>query len=620
MKRILICCSLLLVPLSGCRLVAQKAAETVVKKLGGTMSSLSTASVDTAYVQGLKPLSSGSGLVVCEPLPAAALKSEAAWGTGAARWLQVQVGGQPELGKTPLWGVPENARLRLGYPDLKLDDKQADALGKACGVTHVAVGALDGTPAAATLSYQLRDVATGKVVGTAKISGSLDKLNAQLPALARSLATQLKVKAALPTQIGLSADEVKFLGSFKLKAASRADILAPAVQKRMKSLVAKDPMAGIMAQRWCEYPDDKSWQSVSDALLKMAPNNALAWGEAAYRGPIRLVNVSAKLAAMQAKYPNNYLLAQAGVAYERGNRARPQQVKWAEQGVRAAPQSSYAWIDLADSLFDESQALRRSRYSRDISSAEWGKLNALYARYHAAALQATQVGPDDGYAWAELAQAATFNGDSAGADTALETALKLDPHNSSAWGWGMQMTQTKWSGDPNRFIAFATRAASHADDFTFPAEDASGDFADAGQRPAFKGVLQTVVAKDPTNVEALTELGAMYHYEDRSYKKAETLYRQALKVNPKHGRALSMLGDLTYWVHSDPKGAEALYKQAIAADPKDGYYHANLGRMYALTGRKAQGVAEANLAKKLGFSDQSHDVWNATGVTPPTRR
>ena len=619
LSRLALCGVAALPLLGGCQIVAQKAAETVIKRMGGTINAAdrAPASIDTAYVQSLVPLPGGAGLVVCEPVPVAALKGAANWGTDAARWLQVGVAGQPELGKTPLWGVPENARIRLGYPDLKLDAKRAAVLGRSCGVSHVAVGTLSGTPAAATLSYQLREVNGGKTVGTAKISGPLDKLNAQLPALAQQLAKQLKVKA--PTKIGLSRDEVAFLGAPKLKATYRGEHLAPADLARLKKIVDKDALAGVMRQRWSGYGDEKTWQAVADSLIKNAPSNALAWGETAYWGPQRLAPVEQTLAALQQKYPDNYLLNQAGVALERGNEARPLEIDWAEKAVRAAPGNSYAWNDLAKAHSHAAQALRRSRYSRDISGAEWKKLHTFYARYQAAALKATQVEPTDAYAWSTLAQAATFNSDSDGAHVALEKSLALDPRNDEAWDWGMEMTQPKWSGDIDEFVAFTARAANHAADFYFPARDVKDVFTAAGQGGAVKGILQTVVAKDPANPEALTELGAIYHYEDRSYKKAEALYRQALKINPNYALASSTLGDLTYWVHNDPKGAEALYKKAIASEPKNGYYHANLGRLYALTNRQAQGVAEANAAIKLGFSDKSHPVWGATGVKAPSR-
>ena len=612
----------LALPLAGgCQIVAQKAAEAVIKKMGGSIQGAdrSSATVDTAYIQSLQPLPSGAGLIVCEPMPAPALQSSANWGAGAARWLQVWVAGQPELGKTPLWGVPENARIRLGFPDLKLDAKHADALGKSCGTSHVAVGALSGTPAAATLTYQLREVKSGKVVGTAKISGDLKSLNAQLPALARQLAKQLKIKAPLPTKIALSADEVAFLGTPKLKATYRGEQLKPADFARLQTLAGKDALGAMMAQRWGDYNDEKVWDNLADSLIKNAPNNALAWGETAYWGPSRLAPNGVKLAALQTKYPNNYLLAQAGFGVESDKKTGPLQISWAEKAVRAAPGNSYAWSDLAKSYSHVAELLRRSRYSRDISGAEWKKLHVFYARYQAAALKATQVEPRDTYAWSTLAQAASFNSDSQTAEIALEKSLKLDPRNSQAWDWGMEMTQPKWSGNINDYVAFATRAANHAADFEFPARDVKDVFAANGQDGAVRGILQTVVAKDPENAEALTELGAIYHYEDRSYKKAEALYRQALRANPNYALASSTLGDLTYWVHNDPKGAEALYQKAIASDPKDGYFHANLGRLYALTGRQAQGVAEANAAKQLGFSDSSHPVWSATGVKAPGR-
>ena len=617
-------CGVLALPLlGGCRMLAQKAAEAVMQEMGGTVNATdradrAPATVDRAYIQSLKPLSSGAGLLVCEPIAGTAMASQSAWGAGAARWLQVQVAGQPELGTTPLWGVPENARIRLKLPDLKLNGKRADALAQSCGASHVAVATLGGTPANATLTYQLREVKSGKIVATAKISGEPKSLNAQLPRLARQMANALKIKANLPTQIALSPDDLIFLGTPKLQKCYRTDVMGPAAQTRLKTMAIKDPMAAILAQNWCKFDSEKSEQNAVNAMLKMAPNNALVWSQAA-REPIQIVAKSAQLAELQRKFPNNALLLDAQRSLEQGNQARSLQVRWAEKAVRAAPKSSLAWNELCEANSDSAHQLRRGRAARDISSADWVKLNRFYARSQAAAIKATQVEPRDTTAWAKLAQAATFNNDPKGAEAALEKSLALEPRNDFAWVWGMEMMQPKWSGDAVKFVNFAIRAASHAADFDFPAEDVSYVFTEANARGDFKTVLEIVVAKDPRNYQALTELGAIYHYEDRSYPKAEQLYRQALKVNPRYDRAMSTLGDLTYWVHNDPKGAEALYLSAIAINPKDGYYHANLGRMYALTGQNARGVAEAELAKKWGFSDRSHPVWSATGVSPPSR-
>ena len=71
-----------------------------------------------------------------------------------------------------------------------------------------------------------------------------------------------------------------------------------------------------------------------------------------------------------------------------------------------------------------------------------------------------------------------------------------------------------------------------------------------------------------------------------------------------------------FFVHNDPKTAEAMYRKAIAQKPSDGYFHANLARCLASTGRKPEAIAEAKQAKTLGFDDANHQVWGLTGVSP----
>lgn len=611
-------CAFVVTPLCGCNVAAKKAAEVVVERMEKAASMAASASIDSGYIATLTPLPSGDGLIVCAPVAQGTMKNQINWGTGAARWLQVQVGGAPELGKTPNWGTIDDVRRRQHAPNLQLSGAPALMLGRACGVSHVATATLSGTPENATLAYQLRDVASGKVTGNAQIRGSLAQLNAQLPALAKTLAVSLQAHNVSVNSNGLAPDELAFLGALPHKPRNGATI-STAQQARLKNLVAKDVLAGILAQRWCEYRGAKAWQNVADSLAVRAPHNALVWAEIGFTGPMRIVTLKPKLSKLQAQFPNNYLLCKAGVELERGNTQRPLEVAWAEKAVRAAPNNSYAWNDLEDALGNAAQSVRRSRYSNQIGLSDWKKLDALYAKSEAVALQATRVDASDSFAWSGLARAATFNGDSQRAGAALEKALALDPSNGEAWSWGMQMTQPKWSGSTKKFLAFATRAANHSDVFYFPAEDVSHIYQELGQRPQFKTLLQTAMAKNPRNAEVLTELGAIYHYDERSYNKAEKLYRQALAQNPNYGRALSMLGDLTYWVHNDPAGAFELYRRAIAADPRDGYFHANLGRMLALTGRKSAGAAEAKIARDLGFRDTTHPVWEVTGVAPPGR-
>ena len=614
--------ALMLMPLCGCNVIAQRVARDLAQQVKSSRKTVvakaapsAPVALNVAYLKSLAPLPSGEGLLVLEPKADAALQSQANWGAGAARWMQVQIGGAPQLGKTPLWGIAEDARLQLKLPDFRLSGAGADKLGQSIGVTRVATGVLRGAPAKAALVYELRDVQSGKVVGRAQISGDVATLNAQLPALARQLAALMRVQTAAKT-LALTADDLKFLGTPALKPAYGQSMSAPDA-KRLQSLVAKDALAGVMAQRWTNYADDKSWQAVADTMIKLAPRNALVWAEISGLGAIRVLNHGAQLKGLQKQFPNNYLLARAGLALEAGNRARAQQVKWAETAARAAPGNPFVWCDLADALWEQSNALRRGRYSNAIAFGERRQLNAFYSKAEAAATQATRVDAGYAYGWSRLAQMATFNDDDGVANAALDKSIALDPNNGDAWSWGLQMTQPKWGGDGQEFVTFAKRAAAHADTFRFPANDVSSALSGLGQRGDLKPILEIATAKDPRNVEVLTELGGFYHYEERAYRKAEKLYRQALAIDPNYGRALSQLGDLTYWVHNDPAGAEALYRGAIAADPTDGYFHANLGRMYALTGRRAAAVAQANLAKGCGFSDANHPIWNATGVSPP---
>jgi Flp pilus assembly protein TadD len=586
----------------------------VVMRVAPQIGSSITGGSSAGYIASLKPLASGNGVLIFEPVATPSVQSLADWGSGASRWLQVQVGGQGELGKTPSWGIQWFLQRHLNINPLRLSDKQALEAGRIAGVTHIVVGDVAGKPERPTLHYALLAVATKKKVGEWRLTGSPAQLAAKLPQTARQMAQTLGVKTpqAAP-QVTLTADELAFLGRQPIHTGFRRKTPA-ADQARLKALAPKDALAGITVQRICEFDNAPS---LATTLSKQAPKNALVWNEIATCNPEGLMTLHGGLESLSLKYPNNYALARARTKAESGNKMRLVQVQWAETAVKASPGNVYAWIDLADAQGDAAQEIRKGKYSRQMTWQESQQVNAIYPKAMAAAQKATQVEAQESYAWSELAEAATFEGDSNLANSALQKAIALDSRNSDAWSWGMQMTQTKWGGTMQGYTAFIQQAAQHADQFEFDAGDATSVFTNDGQHAALKPILQTVVAKDPQNVEALMELGAIYHYEDRSYRKAEELYKQALAINPNDSRSNSALGDLTYWVHHDPAGAEALYRRGIAGNPRDGYVHANLGRLYALTGRMPQAVAEAQQAKALNFSDSTHPIWQATGVTPP---
>src|SRR5207244_1474163 len=97
-----------------------------------------------APLSPLTAVASGPGVVVAEPVARQADAAAREFGAGCGRWLQFGVGGHGELGKTPLWSDLDRARRELGQPDLRLNRPEAMQLARVLGVTHVAIGEIQG--------------------------------------------------------------------------------------------------------------------------------------------------------------------------------------------------------------------------------------------------------------------------------------------------------------------------------------------------------------------------------------------------------------------------------------------------------------------------------------------
>ena len=85
----------------------------------------------------LAPFAGGVGVVICEPVADPGTEADNAnFGAGCGRWLQFAVGGQGELGKTPLWESPNRAAKELGRTDIlrRHADFVADIVPSATGV------------------------------------------------------------------------------------------------------------------------------------------------------------------------------------------------------------------------------------------------------------------------------------------------------------------------------------------------------------------------------------------------------------------------------------------------------------------------------------------------------
>jgi Tfp pilus assembly protein PilF len=96
----------------------------------------------------------------------------------------------------------------------------------------------------------------------------------------------------------------------------------------------------------------------------------------------------------------------------------------------------------------------------------------------------------------------------------------------------------------------------------------------------------TVQKYDPTNKFAFYNL-ALIDEAQSNYGLAATKYRSALETDPVYGPALFNLAILR--TAPDPAEAISLYKRAVKANPKDAAALLNLGLLLRANGKKATG-------------------------------
>lgn len=567
------------------------------------------------YVGALTPFQGGTGLVVFDPVCDA--PGDNAFGAGLTRWLHLHGAGHATLEQSAPWGTFRNMEQPLGVSNAQLTGPKAHEGANYFGVTHFVTSRLRRLGAENfRLELSLHTTkAPEKPLLSLQATGGRDKIIAQLPAMAAKLVQAVDGKAAAMPKTSLSASDFALLGKYphKLK---YEETVAPADAKQLLAMQHKDALAALVARRLAfnDNRDSSAWFENARTLARLAPQNALVWSDIANQDEQRLVPFATPLETLAAKYPHSALLAFAEMKLASSRNQGAAGVQHAERAVRAAPRNALMWQFLSDAHADQAGDIRRGRYARNVRRDEWQKLNAIYANGYASALQATRLAPKDALMWAELASAATFVDVDEGL-AALDKALQLDPNNPAALSWGMQLTQTKWTGDIERYVAFARDAAKRADKFPFNAYHVINVLRAAERTQDLVWILETAHKTAPKNASICAELGQWYHYNDRNYAKARPLYHAALKINPQNASAVNGLADLTYFVDGNNAEAERLYRLAYKLRP-DGYNAANLGRFLALTGRKAEGVKLANEAKTLGFEDKNHQVWGATGVSP----
>lgn len=411
--------------------------------------------------RALTPFDDGFGPVICEPAAQNADDTTAAFGAGCGRWLQMVVGGQGELGRTPSWSDIAKARWEMRWPNLRLDANQAQDLARATGATHVAIGHIEGGTANCTLTYQLLAMPGGKSLGDPFVqTGSEEEVVRALPELARQISLRLGVKQPhIPPLSEAMPDDMAAIG--RCPWAWQDEIpFAYEDQRKLLALSLRNPLAGMIA-----FYNANATPEAVQRLVAQAGDNVIVMSAAAEQARINMAPFSDKVADLQRQYPHNYQLALTRGRVYGSTYSAVVERKLGETAVRAARQNPQAWLTLGAILASQADAVRRARMPGAMSEAEQQKAFGLYPYQEAAVREAARLDPQNSTAWHNLSEAAAFNGDEVLADYGIQKALKLRPDNTDSYWWGLEVYQPKWYENDDKFLKVAELAAAQNDRF-----------------------------------------------------------------------------------------------------------------------------------------------------------
>lgn len=119
----------------------------------------------------------------------------------------------------------------------------------------------------------------------------------------------------------------------------------------------------------------------------------------------------------------------------------------------------------------------------------------------------------------------------------------------------------------------------------------SGRLADA------EALYRRILEHDPSDVEALTNLGAALRAQGRIADAVHSL-RRAIALKPDYAGAHNNLGNALQ-MQGDRDGASAAYRASLACDPNQAEVHCNLGAI--LIDRNEPGEAETSLRQALAL-------------------
>lgn len=518
-----------------------------------------------AVLDALKPLPSGQGLVVFEPVAKGANADVAAFGAAAARWLHFNVAGRVAFGKTPVYTAPDRVRKELQRADLRLAGAIARRAAVKLGVTLYATGAISGNTDKAKLVFQLYSVAGAKPQGAPMVStGSLEQIAVGLPEIGQLLAKRAGVPRGTAVDPPVAPDLVAF-GAYPWNCSAT---LTKTQLAGIEELGQRLPVAAIASLDAVSSQDPDALGKSLDALMTLAPHSLMALERITFMNRDYFGTNVERVTSVLHQSPNNYL---AHFADTHLNAAVGEaEVVFALKGVRLAPRNPEAWYCLSAAYGDHAQAIRKSKIAALITDEEGAALEKIYPRAVAAALRAVNLDPDWHSSWQELAVAATFNGDDHIATPAIWNSIRLSPDSTSPYIWATEMFQTKWGGDPASLAKVAQLAADRH--FTNPV-----------------GTLQLAYN--------CRSLGFQKPFQALSAR-ARDLYLARIELRPASASLRFQLGNALEGL-GDRGGAAEQYRAAIAVDPKNGRAHYLLGKLLSRPTWTAEAFQEAQTAMEL---------------------
>lgn len=415
---------------------------------------------------GLKQLDNGPGVVVGEPAGSTANPRGMALGAGAARWLQVVLGGHASFNRAPSFDASSRLNLRHRVPPAPRP-AQCRAYYASTGTPHLVTTEVTDSEEP-KLVFRLMQLPTGRPVGAPIVlSGRESRILGGLPGVAVEIASRLGVspwKVPPPVE---TAEDLRFLGRV-----ARPYRIGPpaATMARLAELAGRSAVAGVLlVESSTVLGQGEVSVRAARSLLEMCPESPLCWAEAAAAYSFAQIAPSLKnvgrLRALRDRYPDNALLRLASGDLWGAMGHRAEAVAQTCEAIRRDADNPYLWLRLSGRLTSQIEAYLEET-QRQSQGLQPDRLAArpIFERVLEAGKRLVELDPQSSESQIQLALASARLGDEPEADRALWRALRAQDANSDVVSTAEQIYGRRWfaRGDRLRQFQEAAAAATYA--------------------------------------------------------------------------------------------------------------------------------------------------------------